>query len=154
MDAEVEAPLLELAEATPGTSFTDYAPVHAITTATLERIGIEAERYRPNLVIVTPPGYPPYAENEWTGRTLAVGQARLRSIGPTPRCVIPTLEHGELGRAPEALRTPAVENRVAALDMGELPCAGAYFEVVAAGTVQVGDQSFAWGVAGRVMWRA
>ena len=140
LDAEVEAPLLELAEATPGTSFTDYAPVHAITTATLEHIGIEAERYRPNLVIVTPPGYPAYAENEWTGRTLAVGQARMRSLGPTPRCVIPTLEHGELGRSPQALRTPAAENRVAALDMGELPCAGAYFAVVAAGTVRVGDR--------------
>ncbi|MBJ7336661.1 MOSC N-terminal beta barrel domain-containing protein [Mycolicibacterium sp.] len=140
LDAEVEAPLLELAEATPGTSFTDYAPVHAITTATLERIGIEAERYRPNLVIVTPTGFPPYTENDWTGRTLAVGEARLRSLGPTPRCIVPTLEHGELAQAPQALRTPAVENRVAALDMGELPCAGAYFEVVAAGTVQVGDR--------------
>ncbi|BDX34315.1 molybdenum cofactor biosynthesis protein [Mycobacterium antarcticum] len=140
LDAEVEAPLLELAEATPGASFTDYAPVHAITTATLERIDIDAERYRPNLVIVTPPGFPPYAENEWTGRTLAVGQARLRSLGPTPRCVIPTLEHGRLGRAPQAIRTPASENRVSALDMGVLPCAGAYFEVVAAATIRVGDR--------------
>ncbi|GLP75528.1 hypothetical protein TUM20983_26380 [Mycobacterium antarcticum] len=56
LDAEVDAPLLELAEATPGDSFTDFAPVHAVTTATLERIGTEAERYRPNLVIATPPG--------------------------------------------------------------------------------------------------
>ena len=98
LDAEVDAPLLELAEATPGTSFVDYAPVHAITTATLERIGTEAVRYRPNVVIATPPGYPAYAENDWTGRTLVVGEVRLRAIGPTPRCVVPTLEHGSLPR--------------------------------------------------------
>lgn len=140
LDAEVDAPILELAEATPGTSFTDYAPVHVITTATLEQIGTEAERYRPNLVIATPPGYPAYAENEWTGRTLVVGEVRLRGIGPTPRCVIPTLEHGSLPRDSAALRTPAAENRVAALDMGVLPCAGAYLEVVTAGTIRAGDQ--------------
>jgi uncharacterized protein YcbX len=91
-------------------------------------------------VITTPPGYPAYAENEWTGRILEVGSARLRALGPTPRCVIPTLEHGELVRAPHALRTPAAENRVAALDMGILPCAGAYFEVVAEGTIRTGDR--------------
>jgi hypothetical protein len=140
VDAEVDAPLLQLAEATPGDSFTDFAPVHAITTATLQRIGTEAERYRPNLVIETPAGYPPYAENEWTGRILVVGQARLRALGPTPRCAIPTLEHGKLGRAPHALRTPAAENRVPALNMGILPCAGAYFEVVAEGTIRAGDR--------------
>jgi uncharacterized protein YcbX len=140
VDAEVDAPLLELSEATPGDSFTDFAAVHAITTATLEQIGIEAERYRPNVVIATPPGYPAYAENDWTGRILAVGPVRLRGLGPTPRCVIPTLEHGPLGRAPQALRTPAGENRVPALDMGVLPCAGAYFEVVTKGTVHAGDR--------------
>jgi uncharacterized protein len=139
LDAEVDAPLLELAQATPGDSFVDYAPVHVITTATLERIGTEAERYRPNLVIATPPGYPAYAENDWTGKILAVGGTALRGLGPTPRCVVPTLEHGRLGRAPEALRTPARDNRVAALDMGVLPCAGAYFEVVSAGTIRRGD---------------
>jgi MOSC domain-containing protein len=140
LDAVVDAPILELAEATPGTSFTDYAPVHVITTATLERIGTEVERYRPNLVIATPPGFPAYAENDWTGRTLVVGEVRLRGIGPTPRCVIPTLEHGSLTRDAGALRTPAAENRVPALDMGVLPCAGAYLEVVSGGTIRSGDR--------------
>lgn len=139
LDAEVEAPLLELAQATPGTSFTDFAPLHAITTATLRAIGVEAERYRPNLVIETPPDHPPYAENDWTGGILTVGGTRLRVLGPTPRCVIPTLEHGQLPRAPHALRTPAVHNRVQAFDFGVLPCAGTYLDVVAAGAVHVGD---------------
>jgi uncharacterized protein YcbX len=138
VEAHVDAPLLELAQATPGDSFVDFAPLHAITTATLEHIGAEAERYRPNLVITTPPGHPAYSENEWTGRTLTVGKLRLSGLGPTPRCVVPTLEHGQLGRAPHALRTPATENRVDALDFGTLPCAGAYLAVMGEGAIRAG----------------
>ncbi|MGV0741249.1 MOSC domain-containing protein [Mycolicibacterium sp. XJ870] len=139
VDAEVDAPILELAQATPGDSFTDLAPLHAITTATLERLGVEAARYRPNVVIATPPGYPAYAENEWTGQVISVGGTRLRAMGPTPRCVIPTLEHGRLPRAPHALRTPAAENRVESFGLGALPCAGTYLEVLTEGTMQTGD---------------
>jgi uncharacterized protein len=138
LDVEVDAPLLELAQATPGDSFTDFAPLHVITTATLERIGVEATRYRPNVVVATSPGYPAYAENDWTGKLLHIGHVTLRAIGPTPRCVIPTLEHGMLPTAPQALRTPAAENRVQAFDFGVLPCAGAYFEVVTGGVLKVG----------------
>jgi uncharacterized protein YcbX len=90
-------------------------------------------------VITTPPGFPPYAENEWTERTLTVGTVRLKGMGPTPRCVIPTLEQGDLGRAPHALRTPAAENLVESFGLGRLPCAGAYFQVVTVGTIRVGD---------------
>ncbi|MFS0896795.1 MOSC domain-containing protein [Mycolicibacterium litorale] len=139
LDAEVDAPLLELAEGTPGESFVDLAPLHVITTATLERIGTEAARYRPNIVIATPPGYPPYTENEWTNRILTVGTVQLRGMGPTPRCVIPTLEHGDLDRDAHALRGPAAENLVESFGLGRLPCAGAYLEVVAEGTTHVGD---------------
>lgn len=140
LDAVVDAPLLELAEATPGDSFVDLAPLHVITSATLNRIGTEAARYRPNIVIATPPGYPPYTENNWTERTFTVGAVRLKGMGPTPRCVIPTLEHGDLDRATHALRTPAAENLVDSFGLGRLPCAGAYFEVVTEGAVSVGDQ--------------
>jgi hypothetical protein len=139
VDAEVDAPILEIGQATPGDSFTDFAPLHAITTATLERIGVDPLRYRPNLVIATPPGYPPYAENEWVGRKLTVGEVQLRVLMATPRCVLPTLEHGPLPRAPHAIRTPTAENRVEASGFGVLPCAGAYLEVLAKGTVRAGD---------------
>lgn len=139
LDAVVDAPLLELGEATPGDSFVDLAPLHVITTATLERIGSEAQRYRPNIVVVTPPGYPAYAENDWTGGTFTVGSAQLKGMGATPRCVIPTLEHGELGRAVHALRTPATENLVDSFGLGRLPCAGAYFDVITEGTISLDD---------------
>jgi hypothetical protein len=139
LDAEVDGRILRIAAATPGESFTDEAPLHAITTATLEHIGVEAQRYRPNLVIATPPNFPPYAENDWVGSEIAVGEARLRVLTATSRCVVPTLEHGPLPRAPQALRIPAAENRLNTGGHGAQPCAGAYLAVVSQGVVRVGD---------------
>lgn len=140
LDAEVDAPLLELSEATPGESFVDLAPLHVITAATLAHIGTEAVRYRPNIVIATPPGHPPYSENDWEGEVFSAGSVRLKGMGATPRCVIPTLAHGTLDRAAQALRTPAAENLVESFGLGRLPCAGAYFEVITEGTIGVGDR--------------
>ena len=139
VDADVDACIVEIAQATPGDSFTDLAPLHVITTATLNRIGTEALRYRPNLVIGTPPGYPPYAENTWSGRQLTVGQTRLRALQPTSRCAVPTLEHGPLPPAKHALRILVAENRVDSPTFKKLPCAGAYLEVVVEGTIRTGD---------------
>ena len=139
VDAELDSRILEIGQGTPGDSFVDDAPLHLITAATLERIDTEATRYRPNLVINTPPGYPAYAENDWEGRELSVGDVRLRVLSPTPRCALPTLEHGPLPRAPHAVRVPAAENRVPAGGFGILPCAGAYAEVITEGTIRTGD---------------
>lgn len=140
LDAEVGGRILRIAAATPGESFTDEAPLHAITTATLEHIGVEALRYRPNLVITTPADYPPYAENDWVGGELVIGKTRLRVLTATSRCVVPTLEHGPLPRAPQALRIPAAENRLNTGGHGAQPCAGAYLAVVTGGVICVGDQ--------------
>lgn len=140
LDAEVDGRILRIAAATPGESFTDEAPLHAITTATLEHIGVEALRYRPNLVITTPPECPPYAENDWVGGELVIGETRLRVLTATSRCVVPTLEHGPLPRAPQALRIPAAENRLNTGGHGAQPCAGAYLAVVTKGIIHVGDQ--------------
>jgi uncharacterized protein len=137
--AEVGGRLLQLAQETPGDSFTDDAPLHAITTATLERIGVEALRYRPNVVIETPAGHPAYTENHWLGQEFVIGEVRLRGLPATSRCVVPTLEHGPLPRAPQALRTPAAENRWDAGSSGPQPCAGAYLRVVTKGVIRVGD---------------
>jgi uncharacterized protein len=138
-EAEIAGRILEIAQTTPGDSFTDDAPLHAITTATLDRIGVEALRYRPNLVIATPEGYPAYAENDWIGSELTIGAARVRVPAVTPRCVVPTLEHGPLPRAPEALRIPATENRWQTGDSAPQPCVGAYLEVLTEGVIRVGD---------------
>ncbi|MCW0212480.1 MAG: MOSC N-terminal beta barrel domain-containing protein [Pseudonocardia sp.] len=139
VDAEVEFGVLEIAQGTPGGAFVDYAPIHLITTATLDEVGVEALRYRPNVVIETPPGYPPFAENDWCGAEFTVGAVRLRGTLPTPRCSVPTLEHGDLPRAPQALRPLLERNRVEVPGFGVLPCAGVYAEVLSGGTIRAGD---------------
>jgi uncharacterized protein YcbX len=139
-DADVGGRIVTIAQKTPGASFTDEAPLHAITTATLDHIGVEALRYRPNLVIATPPDYPPYGENDWAGREIVVGEVRLRALTATSRCVVPTLEHGPLPRAPQALRTPAAENRWDTGGHGPQAYAGAYLAVLTEGVVRVGDR--------------
>lgn len=129
----------------PGT-FVDFAPVHLIGTATLDAIGaasprgvVEAVRYRPNLIVRT--DGPGYGENDWAGRDVAIGdEVVLRMMVPTPRCAIPTLEHGDLPRDPAALRVPAERNRVEPLaGMGPRPCAGVYAQVLRPGRIRQGD---------------
>jgi uncharacterized protein YcbX len=142
IDAEIEAALLEIAQGTPGGAFVDDSPVHLITTATLDAVGLEraeAVRYRPNIVIETPAGTPAFVENDWVGATIRVGDVELRGTMPTPRCSVPTLEHGALGRSPQSVRYPLEHNRVEAGDFGLNPCAGLYASVVTGGTVGEGD---------------
>lgn len=139
LDAEVDAPILELAEATPGTSFTDYAPVHVITTATLEQIGTEAQRYRPNLVIATPPGFPAYAEN--SGPVVPSSSARCGCVPSARRRVVSShlgarfVAAGSRGTAHAGSRKPCRRT-----GHGSPAVRGAYLEVVTAGTIRAGDQ--------------
>lgn len=137
VEADVPFATLEIAQGTPGGSFVDHSPVHLITTATLERIGAEAVRYRPNLVVDAAGA--PFAENDWVGREITVGGVRLRGTLPTPRCAIPTLEHGPLPRAAHAVRAVFDVNQVDVPGFGVLPCAGLYAEVLTPGTVRRGD---------------
>ncbi|MDL5160363.1 MOSC domain-containing protein [Actinomycetospora termitidis] len=136
VEAEIEAPTLEISQGTEGDTFVDHSPIHLITTATLDHLGVEALRYRPNLVIA---GGTPFEENSWLGRELHVGEVVLRPTLPTPRCSVPTLEHGDLGREPRAITPLMRENRVEVPGFGVLPCAGAYAEVVRGGTIARGD---------------
>ncbi len=143
IDADTEAEILEIAQGTPGGAFVDHSPVHVITTATLDAIGsdrADAVRYRPNIVIETPHGCPPFVENDWVGVTFGLGAVQVRGTLPTPRCAVPTLEHGSLPRSPRAVRHALEHNRVQAGEFGVLPCAGLYAEVVVDGTISIGDE--------------
>lgn len=136
-----------LAAGTPGDTFVDFAAVHLVTTATLDALAqahphgvMNPRRFRPNIVIrMHEPA--PFAENSWPGRSIAAGaQATLQVIAPTPRCVIPTLAHGEdLPADPHVLRTAARLNRVPVLDLGVHTCVGAYAAVQYGGQLSVGD---------------
>ncbi|GLZ47768.1 molybdenum cofactor biosynthesis protein [Actinomycetospora sp. NBRC 106375] len=137
VESEVAAPTLEISMGSAADTFVDYAPVHLITTPTLDRLGVDPVRYRPNLIIES--DGQPFAETDWVGRELTVGEVVLRVVLPTPRCSVPTLEHGDRPRAPEALRPLLTDNRVDVPGFGVLPCAGVYAEVVRGGTVRRGD---------------
>jgi uncharacterized protein YcbX len=137
VEATVAAPTLEISQGSAADTFVDYAPVHLVTTTTIDHLGVDARRYRPNLVVESDTA--PFAETDWVGRELTVGGATLRIVLPTPRCSVPTLEHGDLPRAPEALRPLLTANRVDVPGFGVLPCAGVYAEVVDPGPVRRGD---------------
>ncbi|MCX5210351.1 MOSC domain-containing protein [Kitasatospora sp. NBC_00240] len=146
LDAEVAADVVRFGSASPPGTFFDFAPVHLLTTATLDRLAAlsprgvaEVERYRPNLVIDTPGTG--FVEQQWVGRELRIGDRLvLRVVASTPRCAVPTLAHGDLPRDADALRTPAVHNRVPALPgRPPEPCVGVYAQVLRPGPVREGD---------------
>lgn len=144
--AEVPARVIQVGAASPEGSFFDYAPVHLLTTSTLDRVAelsargeAAAERYRPNIVIRTAaPGFP---ENDWAGRTLQVGSDLvIRVVARTGRCAVPTLAHGGLPGDTDALRVLARHNRIPPLPTADPePCAGVYAEVLNPGRISTSD---------------
>jgi uncharacterized protein len=101
----------------PGTFF-DSAVVHIVTTATLGRLRsispqsrFDVARFRPNIVIQTTEEHDGFVENDWVGRSLAIGSdLRLAISDPCPRCVMTTLPQGDLPKDPNVLRTIVQHN--------------------------------------------
>lgn len=131
-----------MAAAAPETFF-DYAPLHIVTTATLEALraggpksGFDARRFRPNLILsTTEEGF---VENEWAGRRLTIGTALVEVLTPTPRCAVPALAHGDQPADPDVLRTVVARNRID-IGRGMFACVGVYARVVNGGSLTVGD---------------
>jgi uncharacterized protein YcbX len=126
-------------------TFFDFGMVHLVSTSALARVraahpagDADARRFRPNLVVDTG-GEPGFPEDAWRGRLVRVGGALLRVLFPTPRCVVPTLAHGELPPDPALMRAVAREHRVPVFGDERLSCLGVYLDVVEPGTVRVGD---------------
>jgi uncharacterized protein len=147
VQAPVSVEVSHIGGASGGSNFVDFAPLHLLTTATLDRIAelspyrrSHLERYRPNVVIRTEPAG--FAENDWLGREVHIGdEVVLRVIARTPRCAVPTLAHGGLPRDAEALRVLARHNRVRAFpDSDPEPCAGVYAAVLRPGRIRPGDE--------------
>jgi uncharacterized protein len=146
IDAPVPFQVNEIGAGSPPGTFVDYAPLHLLTTATLDRIAelspyriARLERYRPNIVISTPASG--FTENDWLDAILRIGdELTLRVIARTPRCAVPTLAHGDLPRDAEALRVLARHNRVEPMESAAPePCAGVYAEVLNPGHIRTGD---------------
>lgn len=149
-DADVAVTILEIAAACPPGTFFDYAPLHLVTSASLERVGaghpdgrVEAARYRPNVVIETAGDSDGFVENDWVGQRLRLGpEVVVEIVLPTPRCAVPTLVHGDLPHDPEAVRVPLRENfiPVPLEGFGSEPCVGVYATVLQGGRISPGDE--------------
>jgi hypothetical protein len=124
-------------ESIPEGTFFDLGLLHVLTTATLNRLSelnpqscFESRRFRPNL-IVDMGDRKGFVENEWVGKTLAIGSdVRIQVTGPCPRCVMTTLAQGDLPKDPAILKTAARYNEARV---------GVYASVVQTGMVRVGD---------------
>jgi uncharacterized protein YcbX len=122
----------------PAGTFFDLAIVHLLTTATIDHLRelypagrFEVRRFRPNIVVSTGPDAHGFVENDWIEHTIAIGDdVRLRITGGCPRCVMTTLPQGDLPRDPGILRAAAQHNQANV---------GVYADVVAAGTIRLGD---------------
>lgn len=129
----------DIAGARPGGRFVDFAAVHLVTTGALaelaQRLGrsaVGAERFRPNIVMDAPADPEP-------GQQLLVGDAVLRVLMPTPRCVVPALEHREEPADRALLAVLARDYRADVQGRGRAACFGTYAEVLEPGRVRVGQ---------------
>jgi uncharacterized protein YcbX len=120
----------------PEGTFFDLALVHLLTTSTVERLResypqgrFEVRRFRPNIVVQS--AEKGFVENDWVGRTVAIGsQVRLNIFKPCGRCVMTTLPQSDLANDTGILRTAVQQNHANV---------GVYASVVKGGTIRRGD---------------
>jgi uncharacterized protein len=125
-------------EAMPAETFFDLGMIHLLTTATLDSFRTlnpegryEPRRFRPNLVIQTPPDLKGFPENDWDGKVLAIGsEVKIKITGPCGRCVMTTLPQGDLPKDTGILKTAAKHNQARV---------GAYASVLHGGVIRAGD---------------
>ena len=138
----------QIAEDAPAGTFFDYAMVHLLTTATLERLRelypqgrFEARRFRPNIIVAPGSDVKEFVENEWVGHTLSIGnEVKLQVTDPCPRCVMTTLPQGDLPKDPGILRTAVHNNVYVPFVEKALPSVGVYARVLHGGTIRRGDR--------------
>jgi uncharacterized protein YcbX len=125
----------------------DVAPLTFLSRASVQRLAkeleveaLEPDRFRMTL-IADGPGE--HQEDEWYGRELDVGDARIRIMGPVPRCAVTTRTPGQAEQDLDVLRT-LIRYRGAIWspyedEETEAPF-GVYAETVTPGPVRVGDE--------------
>jgi len=133
-----------LPSAVPEDSFFDLYPLSVLTTSTLDQLGdlepqsrFDVRRFRMNVIVDTPGRG--FVENEWLGRTLAIGDdVRVGVSLPDPRCCMPGLPQEDLPRDPQVLKALARHNRIDVAG-AMYPCAGVYAVAEATGTIRRDD---------------
>jgi uncharacterized protein YcbX len=99
----------------------DQLPVSVLTTATLDwvrqtlpGVPVDERRFRPNIVLRTPPGTAPFIEDTWFGRTAAIGGARIEFVRSSERCVMVNEAQADLPHSSLVLKAIAAahDNRL------------------------------------------
>ncbi|MDA1362741.1 MOSC domain-containing protein [Glycomyces luteolus] len=121
--------------------FFDYGALHLVTTGALERLGaehggpVDPARFRPNLILDLPGDPLP-------GQRITIGPDLVVQVSvPTPRCVIPSLSHGDAPADRALLKTLAAHHRVDVPAFGRATCFGFYADILAVGAVRTGDRA-------------
>jgi hypothetical protein len=125
-------------------SFFDLYPLSVLTTSSLERLGelepgsqFDARRFRMNVIVESPERG--FVENEWVGRTLAIGdEVQVGVALPDPRCVMPSLAQQELPKDSRILKALVQHNRIDVAGT-PYPCAGVYSVAETTGAIHRGD---------------
>lgn len=125
-------------DTTPNGTFFDVAVVHLLTTATLNQMQenspesrMESRRFRPNLVIDVP-NAKGFVENDWIGKVIRFGsEVRLHILEPTVRCIMTTLEQGDIPKDLKVLKTAVKHNK---------GVVGVYAAVLQGGRIRRGDE--------------
>lgn len=105
----------------------DVLPLLVATDGAIASLGLDRRRFRPNVLVG---GVEGLAERAWPGRTLRIGEARVRVHRLRARCVMTTYDPDTLAQDPSVLRRIVTElGGTLALDCS----------VVAGGLVRVGD---------------
>lgn len=95
-----------------------------------EAAGVEPDHRRWRMTLVLDADIEPFAEREWLGEMLAIGDVRIAVTEQDRRCVMTTLDPETGAQAPTVLKKTAELNET---------YAGVYASVVATGTIRVGD---------------
>ena len=113
----------------------DTLPLSLITTQSVDGLGalagrpLDVGRFRPN-ILIDAHGATPFPEEEWTGRTLRIGEALVRVDARDQRCVVVNVDPTTAVRDRVVLRTIARSRRARL---------GVYGTTAQPGLVAVGD---------------
>ena len=116
----------------------DTFPLSLITTQTIDELGkrvgtpLDVARFRPN-ILVEAVGDVPFAEDDWVGCVLRIGQLRMRIDKRDGRCAVITIDPLTTQRKPEVLRVVAQDRQ---------GCLGVYGTTVEPGLIAVNDGVF------------
>ena len=116
----------------------DSFPLSLITTQTVNSLSestqseLTPERFRANFLI-NALGNEPYPEDNWLGKTLRIGNMRMRIDKRDGRCVVITIDPLTLKKTPEVLKY-VYKNREG--------CLGVYGSTVTPGKVSLNDKVY------------